>query len=86
MKISHLYADAFVQGKRNSYIFVTGMFLQIFTFFTVLYYFSASGTHFCWRLNKPQGQVRPEGLGGGKKFIHLIGCRTCDLLAYSTVP
>jgi hypothetical protein len=26
------------------------------------YYFSASGTHFCSRLNKPQGLVRLEGL------------------------
>jgi hypothetical protein len=25
--------------------------------------FNASGTHFCWRLSKPQGLVRPEGLG-----------------------
>jgi hypothetical protein len=25
--------------------------------------FSASGTHFCQRLSKPQGLVRPEGLG-----------------------
>jgi hypothetical protein len=27
------------------------------------YYFNASGTHFCYRLSKPQGLVRPEGLG-----------------------
>jgi hypothetical protein len=26
------------------------------------YYFNASGTHFCWRLSKPQGLVRPEGI------------------------
>jgi hypothetical protein len=25
--------------------------------------FSASGTHFCYRLSEPQSQVRPEGLG-----------------------
>jgi hypothetical protein len=25
-------------------------------------YFPASGTHFCQRLNDPQGLVRPEGL------------------------
>jgi hypothetical protein len=24
------------------------------------YYFSASGTHFCWRLSEHQGPVRPE--------------------------
>jgi hypothetical protein len=27
------------------------------------YYFSLSGTHLCQRLSKPQGLVRPEGLG-----------------------
>jgi hypothetical protein len=26
-------------------------------------HFSASGIHFCQRLSKPQGLVRPEGLG-----------------------
>jgi hypothetical protein len=26
------------------------------------YYFYVSGTHFCWRLSKPQRLVRPEGL------------------------
>jgi hypothetical protein len=37
-------------------------------------YFSASGTHFCWRLSKPQGLVRLDGLGKLKeKFIYLIG-------------
>jgi hypothetical protein len=30
--------------------------------------FNVSGTHFCWRLSKPQGLVRPEGLGKFKKF------------------
>jgi hypothetical protein len=37
------------------------------------YYFSSSGAHFCYRLSKPQGLVRPEGLGKLNKFIHLIG-------------
>jgi hypothetical protein len=32
------------------------------------YYFNVSGTHFCWRLSKPQGLVRPEGL---RKFIKI---------------
>jgi hypothetical protein len=27
------------------------------------YYFYLSGTHFCYRLSKPQGLVRSEGLG-----------------------
>jgi hypothetical protein len=32
------------------------------------HYFSASGTHFCYRLSKPQGLVWVEGLGKSKKF------------------
>jgi hypothetical protein len=36
------------------------------------HYFSASGTHFCYRWTEPQGQVRPEGLSKLKKFIHPI--------------
>jgi hypothetical protein len=32
------------------------------------HYFSASGTHFCYRLSEPQGLVRPEGLGKLKIF------------------
>jgi hypothetical protein len=36
------------------------------------HYFYASGTHFCWRLSKPQGLVRLEGLGKLIKIIHLI--------------
>jgi hypothetical protein len=32
--------------------------------------FSASGTHFCYRMSKLQGPVRPEGLGKVKN-IHL---------------
>jgi hypothetical protein len=48
------------------------------------HYFSASGTHFCYRLSKPQGLARPEGLGKlKKKKIHLIGFRTRDLPACS---
>jgi hypothetical protein len=31
------------------------------------HYYSPSGTHFCWRLIKLQGLVRPEGLGKLKK-------------------
>jgi hypothetical protein len=31
------------------------------------HYFYVSGTHFCWKLSKPQGLVRPEGLGKLKK-------------------
>jgi hypothetical protein len=32
------------------------------------HYFSASGTHFCYRRSKPQGLVRPEGLGKLEKI------------------
>jgi hypothetical protein len=35
------------------------------------HYLSASGTHFCERLSKSQGLVRPEGLGKLKKFTSL---------------
>jgi hypothetical protein len=35
------------------------------------HYFYASGTHSCYRLSKPQGLVRPEGLGNLIKIIHL---------------
>jgi hypothetical protein len=31
------------------------------------HYFCASGTHFCWRLSKPQGLVPPERLSKLKK-------------------
>jgi hypothetical protein len=48
------------------------------------YYFYDSGTHFCYRLSKPQVLVRPEGLGNSKN--HLIGYRTRDLPVCSIVP
>jgi hypothetical protein len=43
------------------------------------HYLYASGTNFYYRLSKPQGLERPEGLGKLKKFLHLIGSRTRDL-------
>jgi hypothetical protein len=45
-------------------------------------HFSASGTHLCSMLSKPQDLVRPEGLGKLKK----ISDRTRDLPACSIVP
>jgi hypothetical protein len=36
------------------------------------YYFYVSGTHFCYRLSKPQGIVRPEGLGKFKNSPHEV--------------
>jgi hypothetical protein len=36
------------------------------------HYFYVSGTHFCSRLSKPQGLVRPEGLGKFKKSPHRL--------------
>jgi hypothetical protein len=54
-------------------------------YFAKHYYFSVYGTHFCWRLNEPQGLVRPEGLGK-LKTAHLIGSRTRDLPKCSIVP
>jgi hypothetical protein len=50
------------------------------------HYFSASGTHFCYRLSEPQGLVRPEGFGKLNKLIHLIGFRTRVLPVCSIVP
>jgi hypothetical protein len=49
------------------------------------HYFSASETHFSYRLSKPQDLVRPEGLGKLKKLISLIKSRTRDLPVYSIV-
>jgi hypothetical protein len=45
-----------------------------------------SSTHFCYRLSKPQGLVRLEGLRKLIKIIHLTGPRTRDLPACSIVP
>jgi hypothetical protein len=50
------------------------------------HYFYASGTHFCYRLSKPQGLVRPEGLGKLIKILHLIRSRTRDLEACNIAP
>jgi hypothetical protein len=47
---------------------------------------SMSGAHFCYSLSKPQGLVRPEGLGKLIKFNYLMGSRTRDLPGCSTVP
>jgi hypothetical protein len=46
----------------------------------------ASGTHFCQRLSKPQGLVRPERLGKLNKFTHYMGYRNLDFPACSIVP
>jgi hypothetical protein len=45
------------------------------------HYISASGTHFCYRLSKPEDLVRPEGLGELIKFNHFVESRTRDLPA-----
>jgi hypothetical protein len=44
-------------------------------------YFSASCTHFCYRLSIVRGLVRPQGLSKLIKIIHLIVSRTRDLPA-----
>jgi hypothetical protein len=36
-------------------------------------HFSASGIHFCYRLSKPQGLARPQGLGKQKNPITSLG-------------
>jgi hypothetical protein len=48
-------------------------------------YFTTSGTHFCKILSKPQGPLRPSGLGKLTNVIHLIGSRTRDLPPCSVV-
>jgi hypothetical protein len=40
------------------------------------HYLSASGLHFCQRLSKSQGLLRPEGLGKLIKIAQFIGSRT----------
>jgi hypothetical protein len=46
------------------------------------YYFYVSGTHFCSKLNKPQGLVQPEELGKFKKN-QLIGYRIRDFPVFN---
>jgi hypothetical protein len=50
------------------------------------HYFSASVTHFCWRLSKRQGLVLLEGLSQLRKIIYLVGSQTRDLPACSILP
>jgi hypothetical protein len=40
------------------------------------HYFSASGTHFCYRLSKSQGLIRPEGLGKLEKSTTITSTNT----------
>jgi hypothetical protein len=46
-------------------------------------FFSLSGIHVCWRLDKLRGLLRPEGLGKLKKFGDLIGNWNHELPACS---
>jgi hypothetical protein len=49
-------------------------------------YLYASGTHFCQRLSKPQGLVRPEGIGKLKKKLpHWASNQRPSVLDRSTV-
>jgi hypothetical protein len=50
------------------------------------HYLSASGTHSCQRLSKPQGLEYQQGLGKLKQFNNLIGTRARDLPACNVVP
>jgi hypothetical protein len=50
------------------------------------HYFYASGTHLCYRLSKPQGLGRPEGLGKLINIIYLIRSRTRDLPVCNIPP
>jgi hypothetical protein len=44
------------------------------------------GTHFCWRLNRPQDHSATGRIMSMKKSIDTIGNRTRDLLVCSAVP
>jgi hypothetical protein len=80
LRISHCLDNRFRDGGKV----VSPMHRPRFT--PQKQYFSASGTHFCYRLSKPQGLVRPEGFGKlKKKVIHLIGSRNRDLAACDIV-
>jgi hypothetical protein len=46
------------------------------TFLPRNFFFSVSGTPFCWRLSRPQALVRLEGLGKLKKIIDFIRTQT----------
>ena len=44
------------------------------------------GTHFCWRLRRPQGYSATRRIMSMKNSNDTIGNRTCGLPACSTVP
>ena len=44
------------------------------------------GTHFCWRLSRPQGHSATGRIMSLKNSIDTVGNRTCDLLIRSIVP
>jgi hypothetical protein len=44
------------------------------------------GTHFCWRLSRPQGRTAPERIMSMKNSNDIIGNRTRDLPACRVVP
>jgi hypothetical protein len=44
------------------------------------------GTHFCYRLCRPQGHIVAGRIKSIEKSNDLTGNRTCNLLACSTVP
>jgi hypothetical protein len=49
-------------------------------------FFSASDTHFCYRLSNSPGLEQPEGFDELKHFIGLTGPQTHDRPACSIVP
>jgi len=44
------------------------------------------GTHFCWRLNKPQGHIAARRIMSMKNSNGTTGNQTHNLLVCSTVP
>jgi hypothetical protein len=45
------------------------------------YYFNVSGTHFCYRLSKPQGLGRLEGLGKFKNSPHRLDKKDSNVIS-----
>jgi hypothetical protein len=60
LRISHCLDNRLIDGGK----FVKPQApAELYSPETLFIFFNVSGTHFCSRLSKPQGLVRPEGLG-----------------------
>jgi hypothetical protein len=55
-------------------------------YFPETFFVSVSSNHFCYRLSKLHGLVRPGGLVKLITNFYVARSRTRDLLAYNTMP